>query len=137
MQHSDRQISIPDSERSTKSNKIVPLTPRSANEPLNPKELGRIEKWFAGPYFNFVSYCKFPIVLIGLVIAAYAGYRSTFIEGLKSMEQYFKDGHYLSDAFLKHRDDFNEGEQAQTIVVDVMFGVTAIDRTGTDFFNAS
>ena len=32
---------------------------------------------------------------------------------------------------------FNEGDQAQTIVVDIMWGLEGINKTGVDYYNAS
>lgn len=53
------------------------------------------------------------------------------------MEQYFPSDHLLQVSFNKIVNDFNEGDQGQSIVVDIMWGVNGINKTGVDFYNAS
>ena len=53
------------------------------------------------------------------------------------MEEYFTKDHYITQALDKTMQEFNDGQYAQTIVVDIMWGVENINKTGVDFFNAS
>ena len=53
------------------------------------------------------------------------------------MEQYFGEEHPAQVAFDKIVYGFNEGDQAQSIVVDIMWGVKGINKEGVDRFNAS
>ena len=53
------------------------------------------------------------------------------------MEQYFSEDHILTQSFDKVMNEFNEGDQGQSIVVDIMWGLHGINKTGVDFFNAS
>ena len=53
------------------------------------------------------------------------------------MEQFFGDEHDLTLGFAKAQNGFNSGENGQSIIVDIMWGINGINRTGTDRFNAS
>ena len=53
------------------------------------------------------------------------------------MEEYFAKDYYITQALDKVMTNFNEGQYAQTIVVDIMWGVDNINKTKVDFFNAS
>lgn len=53
------------------------------------------------------------------------------------MEEYFEEDYYITQAFAKTVSGFNDGDYAQTIVVDIMWGVDTINKTKVDFFNAS
>lgn len=53
------------------------------------------------------------------------------------MEQFFKEDHQLTKSFYATVNDFNEGDQGQSIVVDIMWGLNGINKTGVDRFNAS
>ena len=101
------------------------------------EELGKVEIFFDTTWNNFVRKFRWPIVILGLLMGAYAGYRSSEIRGLTSMEQYTPYDHYVMVAFRKILFGFNEGDQAQTIVVDVMWGVEGINKIEVDYFNAS
>jgi hypothetical protein len=43
----------------------------------------------------------------------------------------------LTMGFYKSIEGFNEGDQGQSIIVDFMWGVDGINKTGVDRFNAS
>lgn len=101
------------------------------------QELGKVEIFFDTTWNNFVRKFRWPIVIIGLLMGVYAGHRSSEIRGLTSMEQYTPYDHYVMVAFRKILFGFNEGDQAQTIVVDIMWGVEGINKTNVDYFNAS
>ena len=100
-------------------------------------KVGALERFFDGPWNNIVRFCRWPIILIGLAAGAYAGWRSMEIQGLSKMEEYFTKDHYITQALDKTMQEFNDGQYAQTIVVDIMWGVENINKTGVDFFNAS
>jgi len=100
-------------------------------------KLGALEKFFDGPWNRFVGACRWPIIILGVLVGVYAAQRSREIRGLSSQEQYFADDYPLSVAFRKTIDGFNDGDYAQTIVVDIMWGLEGINKTGVDFFNAS
>jgi hypothetical protein len=83
----------------------------SQNSYKKPKEnYTKIEIFFMGRWFNFVNYFKWIIILLGIGLAVYAGYRTTEIGGLTEMEQYFGNNHYIQQAFQKTLFQFNEGE---------------------------
>jgi hypothetical protein len=77
------------------------------------------------------------IIIVSFGSAAYAGYRAKDIEGLSTIEQFFPRDHMLTMGFYKSVDGFNEGDQGQSIIVDIMWGVSGINKTGVDRFNAS
>lgn len=52
---------------------------------------------------------RWPIVVLGFLLAGYAGYRSTEIRGLTSMENYTPPDHYVMLAFNKIVFGFNDG----------------------------
>tara|TARA_B110000285_G_C15003175_1_gene552469 strand:+ start:288 stop:695 length:408 start_codon:yes stop_codon:yes gene_type:complete len=101
------------------------------------QQLGKVEIFFDTTWNNFIRKFRWPIVIMGLLMGVYAGHRSSEIRGLTSMEQYTPYDHYVMVAFRKILFGFNEGDQAQTIVVDVMWGVEGINKTNVDYFNAS
>jgi hypothetical protein len=76
------------------------------------EELGKVEIFFDTTWNNFVRKFRWPIVIIGLAMGGYAGYRSSEIRGLTSMEQYTPYDHYVMVAFRKILFGFNEGDQA-------------------------
>ena len=53
------------------------------------------------------------------------------------MEDYFFPSHYAAIALNQAIDGYNEGDLAQSIVVDVMWGVDSINKTVVDYYNAS
>lgn len=53
---------------------------------MKAEELGRIEQFFDTTWNDFVRKFRWPIVIAGLAMAAYAGMRSTEIRGLSKME---------------------------------------------------
>jgi hypothetical protein len=99
--------------------------------------MGSIERAFDGPVNSCVKKWRYLIIFLGLGLAAFSGYKCTELQGLASMEQYFKADHEVTLAFSKVTNDFNEGTQGQSIIVDIMWGVVGIDKEGVDFFNAS
>jgi len=101
------------------------------------QELTKIEVWFDTTFNTFVFKFRYIILLAGFLMAAYAGIRSTEVSGLTRMEDYFKPDHIVMISFNKTISDFNEGDQGQAIMVDIMWGVEGINKTGVDFFNAS
>ena len=93
--------------------------------------------FFDTTWNNWVQRYRWPIVIVGLLAATYAGIRSTEIRGLSKMEEYTPKDHYVMVGFEKILFGFNEGEQAQTIVVDIMWGLKGINKTKVDYYNAS
>lgn len=53
------------------------------------------------------------------------------------MELFFPDNAPIVHAFHKIVYGFNDGNAGQSIVVDIMWGVDGINKTGVDFYNAS
>ena len=101
------------------------------------EKLGAVEIFFGTKYTTFIQKTRILIIIICLGSAGYAGYRSTEIEGLSTMEQFFQPDHMLTMGFYKSINGFLEGDQGQSIIVDIMWGVHGIDKTGVDRFNAS
>lgn len=134
-------MQILDSGRSGKSTRDRPVQAERqvvlARTSGEQKKLGALEKFFDGPWNRFVRSCRWPIIVLGVLAGVYAAHRSQEIRGLSSQEQYFADDYPLTVAFRKTIDGFNDGDYAQTIVVDIMWGLEAINKTGVDFFNAS
>jgi hypothetical protein len=46
----------------------------------------KIEIFFMGRWFNFINYFKWIIIIRGIGLTVYAGYRTTEIGGLTEME---------------------------------------------------
>lgn len=46
-------------------------------------------------WFNFLNTFKWLIILLGVGLSAYSGYRTSEIGGLTEMEQYFGNTHYI------------------------------------------
>ena len=101
------------------------------------EQFGRVERFFAGPWNTAVHKARWVLVLIGLGVAGYAGYRSTEIEGLKTLEVYFPDWHRTTHGYQAVISGFNDGAFGQTIAVDFMWGVEGINKTLVDRYNAS
>jgi predicted RND superfamily exporter protein len=76
------------------------------------EELGPIEQFFDTTWNDFVKKFRWPIVIAGLAMAAYAGVRSTEIRGLSKMEEYTPKDHFVMIGFEKILFGFNEGDQA-------------------------
>ena len=53
------------------------------------------------------------------------------------MEDIVKEDHYLRRAFDRLVFDFHDGDQAQSIVVDFVWGTDGLNKTGVDYYNAS
>jgi len=53
------------------------------------------------------------------------------------MEEYFPSDHYITEAFAKLLLGFNEGNAAQTILVDIMWGAKDINKENVEFYNAT
>ena len=53
------------------------------------------------------------------------------------MEQYFEDEHPIQASVDATLTGFNEGDFAQTLVVEIMWGLDSINKTGVDYYNAS
>lgn len=73
-------------------------------------KLSNLERFFDGPFNDWIKRNKFIIVIIGFSLAAYAGYRSRDIRALSGQERYFPKSHPLSGAFDALIGGFNEGE---------------------------
>jgi hypothetical protein len=101
------------------------------------EKLGPVEIFFGTKYAKFIQSWRIPIILLGFVAAAYAGWWSKDIQGLSQMEMFFKEDHMLTVGFYKSLNGFNEGDQGQSIIVDIMWGIQGINKTGVDRFNAS
>ena len=65
-------------------------------------ELGRLEIFFDGYWNELVHKFRWPIILFGFGLAAYAAVRSTEIKGLSRMEDYFYPSHYMSIGLKTH-----------------------------------
>lgn len=96
-----------------------------------------MEQFFDTTYYKFIKKFRFLIVFTCCIITSFSAYKSTEVQGLSSMEQFFGDSHDLTLGFAKAQNGFNTGENGQSIIVDIMWGVIGINRTGTDRFNAS
>lgn len=101
------------------------------------EELTSMEIFFDTTFNTFVYRMRYVIILFSMVLAAYAGYRSFEVQGLTKMEQLFPAKHQIQLAFEHTLSSFHDGDQGQSIVVDLMWGVQGINKTGVDFFNAS
>lgn len=53
------------------------------------------------------------------------------------MENYFPQNHPITGAFDVLIGGFNAGEQGQSIVVYIMWGLDGIDKSKVDYYNAS
>lgn len=58
------------------------------------EKLGPMEIFFDTKFMTMITYCKLVFIVMGILSAAYAGYRSTEIQGLSKMEDIVKEEHY-------------------------------------------
>ena len=73
-------------------------------------QLSRTEIFFDTAFNDFVFKFRYLIILISFMAAAYAGYRATEVQGLTTMEQYFKKNHFLTKSFESVLNDYNDGD---------------------------
>ena len=74
------------------------------------EQLGPIEIFFDTHFMSFIANCKCLLILGGLLLAAYAGYRSTEIQGLSKMEEFVKKDHFMYQAFDQIVFGFHDGD---------------------------
>ena len=103
----------------------------------NYEKLNSLELFFDSTWNSWVKKYRWPILFLGILVASYAAIRSTEIVGLSEMERYFPPGHPVTGAFDVLIGGFNEGNQGQAIVVDLMWGLDGIDKSKVDYYNAS
>lgn len=101
------------------------------------EQLGPIEIFFDTHFMSFITNCKCILIIGGLLLAAYSGYRATEIEGLSKMEDLVKHDHFIYKAFDSIVFGFLDGDQGQSIVVDFVWGTDGLNKTGVDYYNAT
>ena len=101
------------------------------------EKLNSIDFFFDTTWNNWVKKYRWPVVLVGVLLASYAAIRSTEIVGLSQMERYFPQSHPITGAFDVLIGGFNEGSNGQSIVVELMWGLDGIEKSNVDYYNAS
>ena len=76
----------------------------------NLDKLNVLEKFFDGPWNDWVRNHKWAIVILGVILSAYAAARSREIKGLSQMERYFPPGHPNTEALDVLIGGFNDGK---------------------------
>lgn len=85
------------------------LSQRSTQPPEG-NGLGPVEIFFGGTFNKWVYKLRYIIILIGFAAAGYSGVRASELQGLSSMEQFFRKDHQLTKSFYAVLNDFNEGD---------------------------
>jgi len=99
--------------------------------------MGSIELFFDTTFTEFIFKAKYIIIALCFALTTYSTIRIFEIVPLSEFEKYFKEDHILMQSFNQVAYGFNEGDQGQSIMVDIMWGVSDINKTLVDSFNAS
>jgi hypothetical protein len=93
--------------------------------------------FFENLFSKYIQKLRFIIILVGLLMAGYSGYRCSEIQGKKTTGGFINADHELWRSVLNLVDDYNRTKEGPSIVVDFMWGVKGINQTMVDSHNPS
>jgi len=118
----------------------VPADPPSPDlaPSLDVSSLGRIERFYHGPFFRFISHRVVrAIVVLGFASLFVAGaLLASSLETPAEQERWYPS-HHAMQAFSDNRRRFMSSDEDRVVLVDVAWGVRGMDLTGVDRWTPS
>jgi len=90
-----------------------------------------LEKFFNGPYFNFLQYARFPIIVVGLVIFAVGLYLVTTFNTPDEAEEWFPPEHMYNkfDDIMDRDGPFYADDKDAFARVHLVWGLKGMDQS--------
>ncbi len=130
----------PDGEKIGSGVSGIPTLPPSPDlaPSLDVSSLGRIERFYHGPFFRFISHRVVrAIVVLGFASLFVAGATlASSLETPAEQERWYPS-HHAMQAFSDNRRRFMSSDEDRVVLVDVAWGVRGMDLTGVDRWTPS
>ena len=108
----------------TEVTKIIPLTEDGEDE-----EMGRVERFFAGKWNNYVFKYRWHIIVFFIVWSIFASICTSFLEPLSMAEEYLPSDNRLQETLELVNEKLSSGGSSQISVI-MYFGVKDVDKEG-------
>ena len=130
--------STPSKDRNTReNNNSQDETDKDEQDNKYLKKISGIDRFFGTHWNTWVFKLRYPIVIITLIIVGLAVWRASELPPAKEVIEWLPDSHPNAKLQDKVREDFNQGENDQVILVNLLWGVSGVDRSGTDRWDAA
>ena len=100
----------------------------------SPTEYRRIERFFRGPWMNFVHKGRYFLIILAVALAGTAIYLTTRLSALQEVEAFLPETHPISRAQEAQVDAFPRSEADLQLRVRLTWGINQVDRSGTSKF---
>lgn len=91
-----------------------------------------IERFFRDRCTPAVSFCRYPILVIGFALIGSCAYAASQLKPLSKQEVWFPDSFFIGWAMSVSDEHFGATENDRVVEVKLTWGVSGVDRTGTN-----
>lgn len=117
--------------------RCLPARWRPERKPRGVDEYRTIEKFFRGPWINFVNRFRYALLLFAVALVGVSAYLATKLSPPEENESFLPKSNNLRTALETVEDSFSTSEADSLLRVRVTWGILGTDRTGTSKFDPS